>query len=66
MSDNSQLYYRNLLEISKDTAEILRKELAGVVHESYLQIPGELNLLCYQKMFTENHGTTVIVDRDTM
>jgi len=66
MSDKSQHYYEKLLEYSKGIASSLREQLAGVVYESFLKPPDELNSSCYQKMYTENRGKLKIIKREKM
>lgn len=66
MSDKSHDYYEKLLEHSKDMANSLRTQLNGVVYETFLKPPNEMNLLCYQKMYTENRGKSKVIAREEM
>lgn len=66
MSNKSHNYYEELLKHSKNIANILETQLAGVVYETFLQPPSEVNLLCYQKMYTENHGKSKVISREEM
>lgn len=64
MSDKSHEYYAELLKHSEDMAKSLRTQLDGVVYETFLRPPDEVDLLCYQKMYAENHGKSRVVARE--
>lgn len=66
MTNRSNFYYKKLLEFLSTLASILRKELKGVVYESFLREPDQLNLRCYEVMCVLNHDKPRVPDRVTM
>lgn len=66
MRNRSDYYYKKLLGYSSTVGSSLRKELSGVVYETFLREPDQLNLRCYETMYVHNHGKTKVSDRGTM